>query len=305
MENLATTSPFATPPTSLEEGEEFRMAESLLIQGEKALLQGDLSGMELLDEAAAKAPKNPYFLYRQGLALFEYGSEEGREKALYLANRKFKAAIALAPAYFEVWQAWGSSLCHLGLTSNEQRYFLEAEEKFKTALSFSEHQKKELLSDLHWEHGIVWNQIALQSGEALDFQLALDAFQKAAACQDKLPAEFWNAFGGSALALAARINDIRLYVKAINCFKHAISMTVSSYEGWSNLAKALQMLYAHTHDEDHFSQANECFSAAAQLHPQDVTLWLNWSKFLCESGRYNQDIKRLRSCIEKCHRAIS
>ncbi|MBI3236320.1 MAG: tetratricopeptide repeat protein, partial [Chlamydiales bacterium] len=50
-------------------------------------------------------------------------------------------------------------------------------------------------------------------------------------------------------------------------------------------------------------QANECYATAAQLHPTDPHLWLSWAAFLCESTRRLPDTKRLRLCIEKCHRA--
>jgi tetratricopeptide (TPR) repeat protein len=279
---------------------------SLLSEGEMSLLKGHFSaGMAIFDKVAKLDPSNPRVFFQQGLSLFEYGNEEGREKALLLAGKKFKMAASLNPGHFETWQAWGNALSLLGATFREHHYFIEAEEKYRKALALSENQSSEILAELHWDYGIVYSHLAQHSGEALDLQLTLDSFQKASSSQDNLPSEFWNDFGNASLDLAARINDIRLYVKAINCFKHAISTAISCYEGWVYLAKALQMLYDHTHDEDHFSQANECFAAAAQLRPQNAELWLNWAKFLCESGRRNQDAKRLRSCIEKCHRAYA
>lgn len=276
--------------------------EALLAQGEMRLLQKDLIGVELFQKAAEIEPNNCELFIQQGLALFEYGCEEKQEKILLLASKKLKTASQINGQEFRVWQVWGDILSHLGKMTGEYHYFLDAKEKYSKAISLSSGQSQEFLSDLYWENGLVWKQIANHSGEAFDLQFAVESFNKATQHSDQLPAEFWNAYGQSCLDLAKQINDIRLYVKAINCFKHSISS--SSSEGWLLLAGALQMLYGHTHDEDHFSQANECFSAAAQFHPQeDAELWYNWAKFLCEAGRRHQDLKKLRSCIEKCHRA--
>lgn len=288
----------------IDEHEQF--VQSLLSEGEMHLLKGNFAtGMALFDKVVELDPSNPRIFFQQGLALFEYGNEEGREKVLLLAGKKFKSAANLNPEHFETWHAWGNALSLLGSTFREHHYFIEAEEKYRKALSLAENQPPDILSELYWDYGIVYAHLAEHSGEALDLQLTLDSFQKASSLQENLPSEFWNDFGKACLELASRINDTRLYVKAINCFKHAISTTASCCEGWVHLAKALQLLYDHTHDEDHFSQANECFAAAAQLSPQDSKLWLNWAQFLCESGRRNQDAKRLRSCIEKCHRAYA
>lgn len=287
-------------------GDKEQMAYSVQSEGALRLLKGDfLSGMALFDQAICLDPDNFSLFFQQGLSLLEYGQEEGKEKILLLAAKKFKWSVQLNPEHFESWQAWGSALASLGKTFREHHYFIEAEEKFHQALALSEQQPPEILAELYWEYGYVRYHLALHSGEALDLQLALDAFQKASSYQDNLPSEFWNDFGKSCTSLAVKINDVRLYVKAINCFKHAISSSTSCFEGWMHLSESLQLLYAYTHDEDHFSQANECFSAAAQLRPQDPEIWLNWAKFLCDSGRCNRDAKRLRACIEKCHRAYA
>jgi tetratricopeptide (TPR) repeat protein len=263
-------------------------------------LKGDLEGLELFEKAIELDPCNPEIFYRQGLALFEYGSEEGREKALLLAGKKFKTATALFPEYFDAWLAWGNALSLLGMTYREHHYFLEAEEKLKRSVALAEGRSTDLLAELFWDYGIVWSRIAHHSGEAIDWQYALDAFLKAHRYQESLPAEFWHDYGIASLEMGERINDIRLTVKAINCFKHAVSLSIPYYEGWKWLAHALKLLYLHTHDEDHFAQASECFATAAHLRPTEVSLSLEWAAFLLASARQNRDLKRLRLSLEKC-----
>lgn len=279
------------------------LAESLLSRGQMRLLKSDLKqGLEHFESAIKLDPQNPKLYYAQGLSLFEYGNEDGREKALLLASKKFKMATSLDPRYFEAWLAWGSTLSTLGLTYDEHHYFKDAREKLITAVSLSETQGKDSLGELYWELGIVYFRLAEHSGEALDLHDAIECFQKTATFQDELSIDFWRDYGNACSTFAGQINDIRFYIKAISCFRNAVSIDSTSSEAWSKLASAMRQLYLLTQDEDHFSQAHECFGSATHLQPNDAELWLNWAQFLLESTRRIPDPKRLRLCIEKCHR---
>ncbi|HVX01013.1 MAG TPA: hypothetical protein VHA52_11335, partial [Candidatus Babeliaceae bacterium] len=291
------------PPFSFSSSDEENVfASTYLSQGELALLKGDLKGLELFEKATELDPSNPDIFYRQGLALFEYGSGEGKEKALHLAAKKFKTALHIAPSYFDAWQAWGNTLSLLGETFGEHHYFIEAEEKLKKALEFIASKPQDLQAELYWDYGKVWMQIAKNSGEAADLQKALDAFQRSFETQHPLPQEFWNDFGVACLEMADRVNDPRHITKAIDCFKQAVSQALTSFEGWLLLARSMNLLYQRTHDEDHFTQAHECFSAAAHLRPYSLELWHEWALVLLEAGRRTRDIKRLRACTDKCQR---
>ncbi|HEX4840239.1 MAG TPA: hypothetical protein VFU89_07355 [Rhabdochlamydiaceae bacterium] len=278
------------------------VAHTYLAQGELALLKGDLSGLELFEKAAELDPYNAEIFYRQGLALFEHGSTEVKEKALLLATKKFKTSTQLNPRYFEAWHTWGNTLYLLGKTTKEYHYFQEAEDKLKKALQLSENAPSDLYAELQWDYGKTWTEIALHSGEAVDFQTTIDIFQKAAGIPDELPQEFWNDYGLACIDMANLVNDIRLIVKAIHCFKNAVALTLSSFESWLLLARSMTRLYGHTHDEDHFNQAHECFSAASHLKPYNLELWHEWALFLLDAGKRTEDPKRLRACLEKCQR---
>src|SRR3989338_1708414 len=67
---------------SLSEGQKKELAQEYLCKGESALLGGDLQALSFFASACQLDPENPAIWYRQGLSFFEYGSEEGREKAL-------------------------------------------------------------------------------------------------------------------------------------------------------------------------------------------------------------------------------
>lgn len=282
------------------------LADSLNYQGELALLKEDLNkALECFDSALKLDTANPKLYYRQAVSLFAFGNEQGREKALSIANKKFKSAALLNPQNFDTWLAWGNLLCQLGIKNKKHHHFLEAKEKLNKAIALSQGQDPNVLSELYWDVGIVSKHLAEHSGETLDWHQALEAFQKAHSFEERLPVEFWNDFGDSCLKFALLINDVTCYIKAINCLKNAVSIEPNGFETWCHLGEALQQLYMYTHDEDHFSQANDCFSTASRLQPQNERLWLNWARFLCDSAKRIADVKRLRASIEKCQRAFT
>ncbi len=273
------------------------LAAVYLQQGEQALLQGDTAGLELFEKAAQLDPCNPELFYRQGLSLFEYGSVKGREKILLLSAKKLKTACHLSSTYFEAFHAWGNTLFLLGETHQEHRYFIEAEQKLKKALGLS---KDKIRVDLHYDYAKVWTRIAHYSGEAIDLQTALDLFQQISKHSQLLPHGFWIDYGKAFLEMAELLNDVRLTVNATQCFRQGVALSNFSFDGWLMLARSLKQLFSHTHEEDHFTQTDECFSSAFQLSPYNVELLYEWALFLLEAGRISQDLKKLRSCIEKC-----
>lgn len=279
-------------------------SEELLLLGQLELIKQNFeSACLLFAEASELKPNNPKLYFQQGLSFFEFGTEEGQEHALLLANKKFKLATTLLPEYFDAWLFWGMALHSLGKIHQQYHYFLEAEEKLEKALELSGGQSSDVLSDLHCEYGSVKIEIAKHSQEAHDWYLSMESFEKAAGLHIQAEPSFWNQFGVACFSLAKQVNDIRLCVKAIHSFKHAITYESNNYEGWKNLSLAMSFLYECTHEEDHFSQANDCFATCIQIHPLADALWLEWALFLSKSGKSTLDAKRLQAAIDKAIKA--
>lgn len=269
------------------------LAAIYLLQGEQALLQGNAQGLKLFEKSLEIEPSHPELFYRQGLAIFEYGSTQGREKSLLIGAKKFKAAAYLAPHRSEIWHSWGSLLFLLGETLKESRFFLEAEEKLKKALELN---KDKNFVELQYDYAKIWTRIAQYSGEAVDLQKALTLFEK---ISGDLEPEFWVDYGRACLEMLQLLNDPSLILKGIECFKQAILLSPSA-ENWRWLACSLKLRFFETHEEDHFNQTDEAFAKASELSPYDVDLRHEWARFLLEAGRLQQDLGKLRLCIEKC-----
>jgi len=291
------------PIDELKKQDYSALSAALVRKGEFRLLIGDKSGLEFFEMALKLDPSNPRLYIDQGLALFEYGSHDGHEKELALASKRFKTATTLEPTSFEAWHLWGNTLYFLGKKKEEPSYFSHACKKYEKAIALSEGQSADILSDLYWDYGDLWAKLAEISEEATDFHVAIQAYDKAISFQDDLPAEFWLNFAQVYFTLGNKTNDLRLFVKAINCYKNAISINISSSEGWFKLAKALHTLYSYTHDEDHFSQANECYSTASQLAGKNKEIYMDWARLLLESGFALRDVNKLRASVEKCQKA--
>ncbi len=279
------------------------LAFHYLAQGEMALLQGNLSALSYFEAASNLDEQNPQIWYRQGLAFFEYGSEEGKEKALLLAGKNFKVATRINPSFFEAWVAWGNVLLQLGKFHEEHHFLLEAKEKYQKALENAQSQPKEILAELYWDYGIVWSEIAQHSGEALDVRLAIEAFQVSKNFQEKPSPEFWNDCGKAYLEMGLLINDSRLYLQSIEYLQQAISTSPQYFDGWMSLAEGYSQLYINTLDERYVAKASDAYAMAAKMSPSDPEVWLGWGQLLGESGRHNSDPKFLRLSIEKCARA--
>lgn len=283
----------------------FNHAGLLQDEGKSKLENGEIEGAALLEAAANLDPENHELLFQQGLSLLQYGIESKKKKYLLLANKKFNQAVKLNQDHTASWQSWGKSFAFLGETFGDHHFFLEAKKRYEQAIEHSQGISGECAAEIHWDYGKIMARIAEHSGEVSDYYRSLDAHAKASQYREDLPSEFWKSFGRTSLNLGLHINDTRFYYKAINCHKNAISHSLSDFESWYLLGYSLMQLYYVTHDEDHFCQANECFADGAKLNPQNADLWAAWAKLLLSSGVRLKDVKRLHSCIEKCHRGYT
>lgn len=280
-----------------------------LAQGELALLQGNLSALSLFETASQLEPDNPQIWYRQGLAFFEYGSEEGKEKALLLANKYFKIATQHSPNFFDAWVAWGNALLQLGRFHAEHHFLLEAKEKYQKALNLTEGRSPEALAELYWDYGIAWAEISKHSGEALDVRLAIESFQVTLQYVPTQPPEFFHDCGQAYLSMGLLVNDSRHYFQAIDFLKQAVHACKDYFEGWAALAEAYSQLYVNTMDEQYIGKASEVYASALKVAPAQneiqAEVWLGWAQILAESGRLNDEVKLLRQSIEKIARAAA
>lgn len=277
-------------------------ATSLQEEGEKALLQGDQKGLELLEQAAVLDPRSHQLFYRQGLALFEYGSQKKCIATLRKGVQKFKQATDLQPLFCEAWHAWASALVLLSTLSGNTDYLYEAQAKIEKAAPLA---PKELSSEVYWDGALIYQKLARISGELDDVYKSIQYFEKSAAVGDTASFEFWNDYGHAYVQLSEKIHDIHPTIKAIACYKQAINLSLANFDGWLGLARNLQKLYLFSRENEHYVQACDCFAAASQLQPENGQVWLERISFMIDAGRRKQESAKIRSALEKCEQAVA
>lgn len=274
-----------------------------LAQGELALLHGNLAALNLFESASQLDPSNPQIWFRQGLAFFEYGSEEGKEKALLLASKHFKFATQLDPRFFDAWVAWGNTLLQLGKFHEEYHFLLEAKEKYQKALEYSSQQPADILAELYWDYGTVWSHIAEHSGEAIDVKVAIESFQTSLKLQTNPTPEFYHDCGKAHLDMGLLINDSRLYFQAVQYLLQAVQIAPSYFDGWTCLGEIYSQLYINTMDDRFVSKASQAYGCAVKISAHHSDTWLSFAQVLAEAGKLKSDIRLLRQSIENCARA--
>lgn len=272
--------------------------------GEKRLLEGDESGLQLLATASELDPENTLLFHKQGLAIFDYACN-GHPKALHTANQKFKRATILKPDLFETWVSWGNSLFILGSTHAKHHYFLEAKEKFEQAILLSEGKPDLILLDLYWNYGLTVGRIALHSEDPHDLQIALNAFEKVLSYKQDQPCSFWCDYGHLNIGLFHALGAPCYLQQAIKHYKQAACLSESDHMPWVFLGDAGATLFGLTHESMHFDHANECYAAAVAIQEDDASVWIKWASILSTAGRQMRDPIMLHACIEKCRRAKS
>ncbi|MCB1115899.1 MAG: hypothetical protein KDK71_05450 [Chlamydiia bacterium] len=306
IEQVKVPESFPLPESCEKPREDYTaLTDALLQKGEFRLLEGDKGGIEYFEMALKLDPNNAKLYLAQGLSLFEYGNQEEREEGLVLASKWFKKTTQLDPHNFQAWHLWGNTLYTLGKRRKEPSYFGNALKKYEQAEKYLAGQPADIQSDFHSDLGDLWAALAEKSGELTDYHYSIKAYEKASQLQDSLGSDFWIRFGNVYQIVGEKGGDLRFLLKAVAAYKNALSVSTTDAEGWFLLGVSIKSLYQYTHEEDHFSQANECFVAAAKLNKHRAKIWLEWGRLLLESGVLLKDPKKIRASIDKCAKAHS
>jgi len=274
-------------------------------KGQKFLLQEDLQGVYCFQKALNSNPDNTLFWNLFALSLYEYGMTTEDDKSLHFASKCFRKSTLLNPDQFDVYLQWGSLLTEIGLLKKDLPSLQKAKELYQKAIKLSEDETKDKKADLFWQYGLVWLYIAQESGEAVDIRLALEALKKSENLQKSPSHDFWIDKGMAYLQMALLINETPLFKEAIAIFERAIETDPESALAFNFLAESYTGLYINTMDERHYNQASKAYSNSVKIDANQPNIWLEWARLICESGKLNNDSKKLRLSIEKCIKASS
>ena len=280
------------------------MANTLTSEAESCLRNNDeLQAFKLFDQAIKVGGEHAELLYRQAKSLFEYGVKSKQANILRHASKKLKRATLNEANLFDVWLLWAKTLFELGELTCEKTFYLDAEKRIYTAQGLSDNLPSGAVSELFSQLAYIQSKLAHFSKEAVDWQIAIEHYQKAASTCESLSAYFWENYGKACLTLSRCINDVRLCVKGIYFFKHALTKEpTSASQILLYIAKGLEHLYQYTHELDHHDQTCEYFEKAIQAEPTNTSLYIDYTTFLIKTARKTRDKKKLKTAITECRK---
>jgi len=284
---------------SMNLNERTLLAILFITQGEKQLRNGNSQALESFSRAMKVAPKNAIVLFRLAMA---YATQNSNVRCLTTACNLLKEAVEIESDLCEAWSNWGCILMRMAVLQGDSQLCVEADQKFSSAEKCMHKLNQVKGAELYWQWGLCLFIMARLSGEAYDFQAALEKYRIAAE-KGVRDAEFWNDYGNAISELAILIGRGELFLEAIELYRNAVKISPDFVEGWYHLGCSCQRIFEFTKDEVYFNFANECFSKVAELNPNHVGLWLNWGQLLIENGKVRHDVDQMHASLEKFGRA--
>lgn len=296
-QNFEKLEPLTCPEawTTLEGQDKELLALLVVMHGEKLLEVGDKAVLEKFQLANKIAPDCPLVLYRQALA---FSRQIHNLLCLKLAVKIFENVVHIYPGYFDAWHDWAKTLVAMGSLEQDSAYFEEAMRIFSDADKHLDAQSQEKAATFHHNYALALYFMGRLSGEPLDIKHAIQKLQQAARCGLHSP-EFLCDLGNAYMELSQLVNKPEMVIDAAEKYWKSIKLSPTYLEGWVNLASSLQTLYQLSPQDAYFVLANESFEQAAQIDPQNATLWIKWGQLLTFRGRIFWDAEKLR---ESCDR---
>ncbi len=278
------------------------LSSQVFEEAKQLILKGSDFAFNVFDLVRRITPQSATMHFKQGVFLFDYGTDKSNEKYLHLAQKHIEQALKIEPQSIDAWNIWGDILVHLGLMNKEMQFFCQADGKYQKAYELSQNDSKYLKKFL-WDWALCCYYLGKHSGEAIDIKKSIDLFVEFASfnCDRE---NFWSDFGNAYVAMGLLISDDRFLSKALKCFQKALEIKPSYFSAWFSTANTFHKLYQLTHKEDYLSQGHTAYSKAADLERSHTSLWTNWGQLFLHSGVSREDPKHIQMAIIKLEKAL-
>ena len=213
-------------------------------------------------------------LFRDGFALFETGSAQNDVKLLRASCEKLSEVVRRVPTGENAWRILAKALFHSHVLTENQGQILRAKEAIDKTVEFLPSPA------VHAEAGLIYEKLATISQEACDYAAAISHFEKA-----NLGVPEWTAFGRAYTALAHKLSDKRLLIKAANCFRKGLP------DANVPLSRVLRELFYMSKEPSLAVEAWNCLYDAHLLAPENQELHIEKIELLLELGDLAHAIK--------------
>jgi len=264
-------------------------------QGENLLKEEDRDAFENFKRASKLAPRNIQIHFEQALAFAKQGENS---LCLRTAIKSLKKVVKLDPDFFDGWVLWAQVLLSFGMLSHDIEMLHEANIKFLKAENLSQNASSVKIGHLYRHWGICWYNIGKNSGEAVDFQNAIEKYTLAIKHGLDTPM-LWNDYGNSLMEFGILIGKKEHCMEAIALYERATKEDPEYFAPWLNLASSLELMFSATGNPEKFTQSYNAFYQAAKLNADVPPVWVLWGRLLRRYGSAYRDLDKLEESIEK------
>lgn len=202
-----------------------------------------------------------------------------KNKYHLLALEKGKKALQLDPNSFYAHARLARTNLELGIQQQDYEFLSEADQLFAKACALRTSQN-DPEGTLLWMWGTVWHEMGKLSGEAVDFTKALEKYAKADEEGLANPL-FFNDYGNCLVELGKLLNQLDLFLDAIEKFQMMTVLDPRIYQGWLNIAFLCEKLLIMTDDEmSFFDEADYAYAKASEMESKDLMVWARWAQLL-------------------------
>jgi tetratricopeptide (TPR) repeat protein len=272
-------------------------------RGGHRLARGEQGVLESFRLAEKLLPEDAEVHFGQGCWWLHYAQDEEGEQSLLRACSSFQKATERDPRHFGAWWNWGRALFHLGFAFDESHYFADADLKYVVAEKFLP-EAPETRGAFYAEWGGCWSQSARLSGEAFDYRIAIEKFEKASGLGFG-EVDFWVEYGLSYRHLADLIGDPEMMEEALPFLRRAAEEGDDRFEPLFCLATTLTALFVEFGDESYFEEAEDCFGALTEINSEAPDLWNEWAGLMLASYRCDRNEEDLEEAMEMLQRAAN
>lgn len=274
----------------------------LLVNAGKIKKQIDYIEMSLdkFIKADALDPQNPLILSRWGEALMLIGTNTEQLALLHEAHEKIVNSLQRQSDNVEVWHLLGTCLNEFGRYFHDDKYYLQAIEKFQYGLSLNPNDS------LLW-YGLALSYYALGdlNSDSAMLEKADKYCQRMVEVGGQVFPQFWNDWGVALMRLGEISASMEYIELAIEKFEQALHQQaeVSQIEGinpeWLyNYGCALDFLGDLREDADLYEKAIHVLTKALDLDPEYSDAHYNLALAYLHLGEATNDDEFLQKAID-------
>lgn len=248
------------------------------------------SSLEKFEKAQFLDPDNPQILIKWGEALAVFASHTENLALLREAEKQITHAVELAPENPMAWHVFGNCLSEFGRYFSDDKYYLQAIEKYQKGLSLSANQTIFL-------HSMVLAYFAIGdiTDDPLMLEKAISLCQRISEIETVLPGPFLNDWGVALMKLGELTDDKSHIEAAAEKFDLAIRRTDSVVNGeididWVyNHGCAMDFLGEYHEEGVYYEKAIQLLTQVLQRDPDHIHARYHLALAFLHLGELNSD----------------